>query len=164
MTRYRKPHGSRRSNWPPKMEAGAAEQSTAVKALRDQANAALAEVRCVSGVTSGLPRSWDEVTAGHMVLMHESLDSGWWEATVIKRDGDVLTLRLRDYPERGTWIRHISTVARVNPGSLRAQHRPGPWLRATLSGRPLPSGNITPSWKLVRIGEVVQLIEAITSP
>lgn len=91
-------------------EAAAAEQSAVVR------DAALAEVRCVSPVTSGLPRSWEEVTVGHMVLMHESPEDGWWEATVIKREGEVLTLRLRDYPKQGTWVRHINAVALVNPG------------------------------------------------
>src|SRR5882672_7454159 len=46
------------------MQAGAAEQSTAVTALKGQADAALAEVRCISPVTSGLPRSWEEIAVG----------------------------------------------------------------------------------------------------
>jgi hypothetical protein len=98
------------------IEAGAAERSAEIKSVIAKADAALAEARCVSPVTSGLPRSWEEINVGHMCLLHESLDSGWWEAVVIKREGDVLTLRLRDYPKQGTWIRHISTVALVNPG------------------------------------------------
>ena len=64
----------------------------------------------------GPPRNWEEVAVGHMVLMHESPEDGWWEATVIKREGEVLTLRLRDYPKQGTWVRHINAVALVNPG------------------------------------------------
>ena len=74
------------------------------------------DVKCVSPITSGLPRSWEEVAVGHMVLIHESPEDGWWEATVIKREGEVLTLRLRDYPKQGTWVRHINAVALVNPG------------------------------------------------
>jgi hypothetical protein len=80
----------------PKIEAGAAEQSAAIKALRDQADAALAEVRCTSPVTSGLPRSWESIAVGHMVLVHESPADGWWEATVLKREDEILTLRFRD--------------------------------------------------------------------
>src|SRR5260370_13350354 len=98
------------------MQAGAAEQSTAVKALKDQADAALAEVRCVSPVTSGLPRSWESIAVGHMVLVHESPSDGWWEATGLKREDEILTLRFRDYPKQPTFIRHINTVALVNPG------------------------------------------------
>jgi hypothetical protein len=99
-----------------KIEAGAAEQSAAVKGLKDQADVALAEVRCVSPVTSGLPRSWETIGVGHMVLAHESPDDGWWEALVIKREDDILTLRYRDAPKLPTFIRHVTTVALVNPG------------------------------------------------
>ena len=98
------------------MEAGAVEQSSAVTALKKKAEAALAEVRTVSPVTSGLPRSWESIAVGHMVLVHESPADGWWEATVLKREGEILTLRFRDYPKQPTFIRHINTVALVNPG------------------------------------------------
>lgn len=98
------------------IEAGAAERSAEIKTLIGQADAALAEVRCVSPVTSGLPRSWETIGVGHMVLAHESPDDGWWEALVIKREDDILTLRYRDAPKLPTFIRHVMTVALVNPG------------------------------------------------
>ena len=97
-------------------QVGAAEQSATVKELIAHADAALAEVRTVSPVTSGLPRSWESITVGHMVLVHESPADGWWEATVLKREDEILTLRFRDYPKQPTFIRHINTVALVNPG------------------------------------------------
>jgi hypothetical protein len=99
-----------------KIAAGAVAQSATVKALKDKADAALAEVRSVSPVTSGLPRSWESIAVGHMVLVHESPTDGWWEATVLKREDEILTLRFRDYPKQPTFIRHINTVALVNPG------------------------------------------------
>lgn len=81
----------------------------------DRADAALAEVRTVSSATSGLPRSWESIAVGHMVLVHESPADGWWE-DALKREDEILTLRFRDYPKQPTFIRHINTVALVNPG------------------------------------------------
>jgi hypothetical protein len=98
------------------IDVGMTEQSAVVKSLTDQADAAPAEARCVSPVTSGLPRSWETIGVGHMVVFHESPDDGWWEGIVIKREDDLLTLRLRDFPKQGTFVRHINTVALVNPG------------------------------------------------
>jgi hypothetical protein len=34
----------------------------------------------------------------------------------LKREDELLTLRLRDYPKQGTYLRHISQVALINPG------------------------------------------------
>jgi hypothetical protein len=73
-------------------------------------------VSCVSPMTSGLPRTWETISVGHMVLAHESPLDGWWETVVEHRDGDILTLRFRDYPKQPTFIRHVLTVALVNPG------------------------------------------------
>ena len=37
-----------------------------------------------------LPRSWDEVAPGHLVIARETIESGWWEAVVIERNGDLI--------------------------------------------------------------------------
>ena len=55
-------------------------------------NASEPPVRCASPITSGLPRSWEAVNVGHMILAMESPADGWWEAVVIKREDDILTL------------------------------------------------------------------------
>jgi len=66
--------------------------------------------------TRGLPLTWDETAPGDMVLMQESPEDGWWEGIVLKREGDLLTLRYRDFSGSPTCIRHISMIARVYPG------------------------------------------------
>jgi hypothetical protein len=66
-------------------------------------------------VASGLPRTWDEIGAGHLVIAQESAENGWWEAICVKRDGDMLTLRFRDYPRLPKFARHKTAVALICP-------------------------------------------------
>lgn len=96
--------------------ADVTDQASENPQAKSETDAATDGVRCISPVTSGLPRSWEEITVGHMVLAHESPDDGWWEAVVIKREDEILTLRYRDAPKLPKFIRHINTVALVNPG------------------------------------------------
>ena len=63
----------------------------------------------------GLPRTWDEVGPGHLVIAQELLDYGWWEAIVIERKDDVFLLRFRDYPQLPKFFRHRSAIALVYP-------------------------------------------------
>jgi hypothetical protein len=66
-------------------------------------------------VASGLPRAWDEIAPGHLVIAQESLEHGWWEALVINRQGDMLTLRYRDYPHLPKFQRHRTAIALMSP-------------------------------------------------
>jgi hypothetical protein len=59
-----------------------------------------------------LPRHFDEVAPGHLVLARETRECGWWEAVVLERnDDDMLTLRYRDYPDYPAFVRYRSAVA-----------------------------------------------------
>ena len=40
----------------------------------------------------GLPSSWNEIAAGHLVIAQESLEYGWWEAIVLERKGETARL------------------------------------------------------------------------
>ena len=71
-------------------------------------------------VARGLPRSWDEIAPGHLVIAQESLVNGWWEAIVLDRKDDLLTLRFRDYPRLPKFFRHHSAVALISPASAQA--------------------------------------------
>jgi hypothetical protein len=68
-------------------------------------------------VARGLPRSWNEIGPGHLVIAQESLDYGWWEAIVLDRKDDMLTLRFRDYPRLPKFFRHRTAVALMSPAS-----------------------------------------------
>jgi hypothetical protein len=76
-----------------------------------------AEDRTAQGeppIATGLPRTWDEIAPGHLVVAQETLEYGWWEAIVLKRDGDMLTLRFRDYPKLPKFVRHRAAVALIS--------------------------------------------------
>ena len=66
-------------------------------------------------VATGLPRTWDEIAPGHLVIAQEALEYGWWEAIVLARNGDMLTLRFRDYPKLPKFARHRTAVALMSP-------------------------------------------------
>jgi hypothetical protein len=68
-------------------------------------------------VARGLPRNWDEIAPGHLVIAQESLEYGWWEAIVLDRKDDMLTLRFRDYPRLPKFFRHRSAIALMSPAS-----------------------------------------------
>jgi hypothetical protein len=61
-----------------------------------------------------LPGSWDDLAPGDLVIAKESLELGWWEAVVIERTGDLVTIRYRDYPQYPPLVRHRSVVALIS--------------------------------------------------
>jgi hypothetical protein len=62
----------------------------------------------------GLPISWNDISVGHLVIAHEGAKDGWWEAIVVARDGDMLTLKWRDYDQPNV-TRHVGSVALLMP-------------------------------------------------
>jgi hypothetical protein len=71
-------------------------------------------------IARGLPGNWDEIAPGHLVIAQESLANGWWEAIVLDRKADMLTLRFRDYPRLPRFFRHRTAVALISPASAQA--------------------------------------------
>jgi len=60
-----------------------------------------------------LPGTWDDVAPGHVVLAREILECGWWEAVVVERTGDLVTVRYRDYPKYPPVVRQRSAMALI---------------------------------------------------
>ena len=87
--------------------------SQIIVALAAEPQAALAKNE-PPPVQSGLPKSWDEIGPGHLVIAQESLENGWWEAVVIERNGDMLKLSFRDYPQLPKFSRHRAAVALIS--------------------------------------------------
>ena len=67
---------------------------------------------------AGLPATWDDIAVGHLVIAHEGAVDGWWEAIVLARDGDMLTLKWRDYPQQANVVRHAGSVALLKPSPV----------------------------------------------
>ena len=119
----------------------------ALSAEPQQAAVGLDDDKASTPVARGLPRSWDEIAPGHLVIAQESLDYGWCEAIVLDRKDDMLTLRFRDYPRLPKFFRHRSAVALMSPASDQASvsksarvataaRAPCPFNRARLSHHP----------------------------
>jgi hypothetical protein len=69
------------------------------------------------GGGQGYPRDWDDISVGHLVIAYSAADEGWWEAIVIAREGDMLTMRFRDYPKDPKLVQHRTAVALLKPGT-----------------------------------------------
>jgi hypothetical protein len=89
--------------------------SEIVAALAGAPGAARGKDEDLPPVSSGLPKTWDDIGPGHLIIAQESLENGWWEAICIKRDGDMLSLRFRDYSKLPQFSRHKTAVALICP-------------------------------------------------
>jgi hypothetical protein len=108
-----------------------------------------------SGSTPGgsaprLPRNWQEIGVGDLVLFQDCLEDGWYEAIIVSAVGDMFTLRWRDYPRQRRFARHRLRLGLLYPGpkpgieaarsvkaSGQARHRTGATDAAT-NGAALP--------------------------
>jgi hypothetical protein len=63
----------------------------------------------------GLPATWDDIDVGHLVIARDELAAGWWEAIVVAKDGDMLTVKWRDYPKQAPAVLHRAALALLRP-------------------------------------------------
>jgi hypothetical protein len=94
-------------------------RAAATTAAPDAGNASVEPSADASAIlpplASGLPQNWESISAGNMVLAFEGPGEGYWEAIVVSRDNEILTLRYRDYPKVPKFERHVSTIGLINP-------------------------------------------------
>lgn len=63
------------------------------------------------------PKTWEAIGTGATVLVPSGPRAGWWEATVVSRDGLVLTLKYRDFPKLPKRVLDIHCVALLSPAA-----------------------------------------------
>jgi hypothetical protein len=66
----------------------------------------------------GLPATWDDIDVGDLVIAWDEPNAGWWEAIIAQKDGDMLTVRWRDYPKQAPAVLHRSTLALLKPNAI----------------------------------------------
>jgi hypothetical protein len=101
------------ANAPPRSRSNASPASSSNAAARSAPKGPMNEAGTGgnSAGSAGLPGNWDEIGPGHLVLAQETLRDGWWEAIVVERHDDMLTLRWRDYPRYQPFRCHVDGVA-----------------------------------------------------
>jgi IstB-like ATP binding protein len=68
------------------------------------------------GSSPNLPRNWQEIGVGDLVLAQEDPDDGWYEVIVVEVANDMFTLRWRDYPRQRKLVRHRLRLGLLYPG------------------------------------------------
>ena len=76
---------------------------------------------CPAALTTSRANSSGPLTnrsmVGHLVIAQANAEDGWWEAVVIAREGDMLTMRWRDFPGYPKFVQHRTAVALLKPGT-----------------------------------------------
>jgi hypothetical protein len=70
------------------------------------------------GSSAKLPRNWQEIGVGDLVLAQQDPEDGWYEAIVGEANGDMFTVRWRDYPRQRRFARHRLRLGLLYPGPV----------------------------------------------
>jgi len=115
-----------------------------------------------SGSPPNLPKTWAEIGIGDLVVAFESADEGWYEAIVAEANGDMLTLRWRDYPKERRVVRHRSRLGLLhpNPPASPEPNKSNKPTTAAKEGKPARSQAPTPTplpttWTEIDVGHLV---------
>jgi len=96
--------------------AGAAAQVTQSSGQtpgRAQSNGGRAKTK--KPAQARLPKDWDAIAPGHLVVAQESLEDGWYEAIVLEQNGDMFTLRWHEFPRERRFVRHRRNLGLLFP-------------------------------------------------
>jgi hypothetical protein len=73
-----------------------------------------------------LPKDWDAIAPGHLVVAQESLEDGWYEAIVLEQNGDMFTLRWHEFPRERRFARHRRNLGLLFPNLHESAAGTGP--------------------------------------
>ena len=73
-----------------------------------------------------LPKDWDAIAPGHLVVAQESLEDGWYEAIVLEQNGDMFTLRWHEFPRERRFARHRRSLGLLFPNIPGLPAKTGP--------------------------------------
>ena len=98
-------------------------------------------------VATGLPRTWDEIAPGHLVIAQEGLDHGWWEADRPRSQRRHVHVAVSGLPEAAQ-VCSPSSGSRVDEPSGRITSVGGPGSPLRPRGRRLPHPDQNPPHRL----------------
>jgi hypothetical protein len=112
------------------------------------------------GSSPNLPKTWREISVGDLVVAQEGPEDGWYEAIVAEVNGDMLTVRWRDYPRERQVVRHRQRLGLLYPGvkptttdiakaGKAKDHKPT-GEAAAAGSQPLPR-----DWQQIDVGQLV---------
>jgi hypothetical protein len=112
-----------------------------------------------------LPRDWDAIAPGHLVVAQDGPQDGWYEAIVVEQNGDMFTLRWRDYPRERRFARHRRSLGLLCPDPLvhseaprstRPEQRSKPSSGKTAAAKAKPSAQGFPlTWEDIDVDHLV---------
>jgi hypothetical protein len=112
-----------------------------------------------NGSVPHLPKDWQGIGVDDLVVAYQGQEDGWYESIVVQVDGDMLTLRWRDYPRERRFTRHRNRVGLLYPNGQQTL-RPAGQAKSTTkhqgkaaadeSARALPT-----NWHQIDIGHLV---------
>jgi hypothetical protein len=135
-------------------------QSAAPPASGASGSAAGSRPPASSAVKLPRPRNWHEIGVGDLVLFQENLQDGWYEAIVVEANGDMFSLRWRDWPRARRVGRHRLRLALLYPGPKPEVEQPksvkasGQSARDQTNAKPSSAG-LTQDWDEIDLNHLV---------
>jgi hypothetical protein len=113
------------------------------------------------GSSPNLPKTWQEISVGDLVVAQESPEDGWYEAIVAEVNGDMLTVRWRDYPGQRQIVRHRQRLGllysgqKTTPDTAKAGRAPAKDHKPTAAAPTAGSQPLPRDWQQIDVGQLV---------